>query len=89
MLTLFLCSHERWVICCRIARYSRLMVRPSLASPRLTSRTDAPHPNQFEETWKWAHLRKSQGKRLIDQPVVRNKCVTALSLSLTASPSSC
>ncbi|GAA5922749.1 hypothetical protein JCM3775_006123 [Rhodotorula graminis] len=45
-------NHERWVICCRIARYSRLM---------------------FEETWKWAHLRKSQGKRLIDQPVVRNK----------------
>ncbi|GAA6009520.1 uncharacterized protein JCM10292_002607 [Rhodotorula paludigena] len=45
-------NHERWVICCRIARYSRLM---------------------YEETWKWAHLRKSQGKRLIDHPVVRAK----------------
>ncbi|GAA6053409.1 hypothetical protein JCM3770_002311 [Rhodotorula araucariae] len=45
-------NHERWVICCRIARYSRLM---------------------YEETWKWAHLRKSQGKRLVDQAVVRAK----------------
>lgn len=45
-------NHERWVINCRIARYSRLM---------------------FEETWKWAHLRKSQGKRLIDNAVIRQK----------------
>ncbi|BGO97423.1 Acyl-CoA dehydrogenase [Rhodotorula toruloides] len=45
-------NHERWVINCRIARYSRLV---------------------FEETWKWAHLRKSQGKRLIDNAVVRQK----------------
>ncbi|KAH8918696.1 acyl-CoA dehydrogenase NM domain-like protein [Atractiella rhizophila] len=44
--------HERWVICCRIARYSRLIV---------------------EECFKWAHLRKVFGKRLIDQPAIRQK----------------
>lgn len=45
-------NHERWVICCRIARYNRLI---------------------YEETFKWAHLRMSAGKRLIDNAVVRAK----------------
>jgi alkylation response protein AidB-like acyl-CoA dehydrogenase len=27
----------------------------------------------YEETFKWAHLRQVYGKRLIDQPVVRQK----------------
>ncbi|GAA5830888.1 hypothetical protein JCM5353_002636, partial [Sporobolomyces roseus] len=45
-------NHERWVICARIARYSRLI---------------------YEETFKWAHLREVQGKRLIDNAVVRQK----------------
>ncbi|GAA5834251.1 hypothetical protein JCM3766R1_004501 [Sporobolomyces carnicolor] len=45
-------NHERWVINCRIARYSRLI---------------------FEETFKWAHLREVQGKKLIDNAVVRQK----------------
>ncbi|SCZ87423.1 BZ3500_MvSof-1268-A1-R1_Chr2-2g04889 [Microbotryum saponariae] len=45
-------NHERWVICCRIARYSRVI---------------------YEETFKWAHLRKVFGKPLIEQPVVRAK----------------
>lgn len=45
-------NHERWVINCRIARYSRVI---------------------YEETFKWAHLRKVYGKPLIGQPVVRQK----------------
>ncbi|GAA5926562.1 uncharacterized protein JCM15063_000309 [Sporobolomyces koalae] len=45
-------NHERWVICCRIARYSRLI---------------------YEETFKWAHLRDVQGKKLIENAVVRQK----------------
>ncbi|GAA5901268.1 uncharacterized protein JCM6883_000158 [Sporobolomyces salmoneus] len=45
-------NHERWVINCRIARFSRLI---------------------FEETFKWAHLREVQGKKLIDNAVVRQK----------------
>ncbi|SCV70284.1 BQ2448_1678 [Microbotryum intermedium] len=45
-------NHERWVICCRIARYSRVI---------------------YEETFKWAHLRKVFGKPLIEQFVVRAK----------------
>lgn len=43
-------NHERWVICCRIARYSRLV---------------------YEECMKWAHLRESAGKRLVDNAVIR------------------
>ncbi|GAA5871092.1 hypothetical protein JCM1840_007588 [Sporobolomyces johnsonii] len=33
----------------------------------------------YEETFKWAHLRESQGKRLIDNPVVRHKFAKILS----------
>lgn len=70
---------DRWVICCRIARYSRLMVRPSgrtcaLPYTLVLPPSGAPTGScaeltlcalrarmQYEETWKWAHLRKSQG----------------------------